>query len=165
MRALTRTMVFVALVGLGACSDDQQRSPLELTAGDACGDAYFWATTGSGSVAVTVRIDARDRSTTEVTTEAFTLPDPAVEVEVLEGRDLGRNFCNDVIDTASEPRARQGAVAGEGTITLDPALEGLDPFGCGSISGQLDLTGLEAEDGTTFAPIRVSSDSIGCYAG
>jgi hypothetical protein len=27
------------------------------------------------------------------------------------------------------------------------------------------LTGLEAEDGTTFAPIRIESDSIGCYAG
>ncbi len=166
MHVLARTMLIVALAGLGACGDDDgDASPIRLTAGDACGDAFFWATTRSGAVAVTVRIDAVDRSTTEETRREFTIPDPSVEVELLQGQNLGPNFCNDVIDPASEPRSSQAAVAGEGTITLDPAPAEDDPFGCGSTSGRLELTGLEAADGTVFAPIRLTSDSIGCYAG
>lgn len=148
-----------------ACGEDQASSPLELTAGDACGDAYFWATTDSGDVAVTVSIEARDRSPVEATTLEFVVPDAAVAVEVLEGENLARNFCTDVLDAASEPRGRQEAVAGEGTITLNPVTAGPDSFSCGSVWGELELTGLGAEDGTTFAPIRVTSDSIGCYAG
>jgi len=54
---------------------------------------------------------------------------------------------------------------GEGSIALDPLPRGPDRDSCGTVSGTLELTGLEAEDGTTFAPIRVTSDSIGCYAG
>jgi hypothetical protein len=98
-------------------------------------------------------------------TQEFVLPDAAVAVEVLEGEGMQMNFCTDVVNGSAEPRQRQGAVAGAGTIRLDPALPGHDPMGCGSVSGELELTGLEAEDGTTFAPIRVRSDSIGCYAG
>ena len=139
--------------------------PVELTAGDACGDAWFWAATESGDIAVTVSIDAVNRSSAEAMTQDFVLPDGAVTVEVLEGRRMSQNFCTDVINGAAEPRQRQEAVAGEGTIRLDPALSGFDPMECGSVSGELELTGLEAENGTTFAPIQVRSDSIGCYSG
>jgi hypothetical protein len=163
---LTRLLLcMLALAGVVACGDDQARSPLELTAGGACGDAYFWATTDSGDVAVTVSTDARNRSQVETTTLEFVVPESRVTVEVLEGENLARNFCTDVLDGASEPQSRQQAVAGEGTITLDPVPEGPDSFSCGSVSGELELTGLEAENGTTFAPIRVTSDSIGCYSG
>lgn len=166
MRLPTRPrLCVVALVGLVACGEDQASSPLELTAGEACGDAYFWATIESGDVAVTVTIEARDRSRVVATTREFVVPDATVEVQLLEGKNLGRNFCTDLPDAASEPQSRHKAIAGEGTITLDPAPQSPDPFSCGMVSGELELTGLKAEDGTMFAPIRVTSDSIGCYAG
>jgi hypothetical protein len=166
VRLLTRLLlVAVTLAGLAACGEDRASSPLELMAGGACGDAYFWATTDSGDVAVTVAIEARDRPRDAPTTRDFVVPDATVKVEVLQGENLGRNFCTDLPDAASEPQSRRGAVAGEGTITLGPAPEGADSFSCGTVAGELELTGLEADDGTTFAPIRVTSDSIGCYAG
>ena len=187
MRLLAgRVLGIVVLTGLAACGGDDRSSPpverdvrssppverdvrssppVELTAGDACGDAWFWAATGSGDIAVTVSIDAVDRSSAEAMAHDFVLPDGSVAVEVLEGQGMQQNFCTDVVNGSARPRQRQGAVAGEGTIRLDPLPQGLDPVGCGSVSGELELTGLEAEDGTTFAPIRVRSDSIGCYSG
>ena len=173
MRLLAgRVLGIVVLTGLAACGGDDRSSlpaeppspPVELTDGDACGDASFWAATDSGDIAVTVSIDAVDRSSAEALTQDFVLPDAAVSVEVLEGRGMSQNFCTDVVNGSAWPRERQGAVAGEGTIRLDPLPPG-EPMGCGSVSGDLELTGLEAEDGTTFAPIRVRSDSIGCYSG
>ena len=182
MRLLTGPVFGVVLLaGLAACEGDEREPdppvavtsggerlpdpPVELTAGDACGDAWFWAATGSGDIAVTVSIDAVDRSSAEVMTKDFVVPDGSVSVEVLEGQGMRQNFCTDVVNGSARPRQRQEAVAGEGTIRLDPLPQGLDPVGCGSVSGELELTGLEAEDGTTFAPIRVRSDSIGCYSG
>ncbi len=163
MNALVRpAFAVVLLAGLVACGGEE---PVELTEGDACGDAFFWAATGSGDVAVTVAVDARDRSPADAMTRDFGVPEAGIVVEVLEGENLQRNFCNDVLDTSAEPRDRQEAVAGEGAIRLDPTLLGSDLPHCGSVSGVLELTGLEAEDGTTFAPIRVASDSIGCYSG
>ncbi|WP_147251988.1 hypothetical protein [Blastococcus sp. TF02-09] len=187
MRLLARTALgAVVLTGLVACGGgdrwsppveradrssppieraDRSRPPVELTAGDGCGDAFFWAATASGDVAVTISIDARGRSPVDALAQEFVLPDAAVSVEVLAGRGMQQNFCTDAINGAAEPRQRQEAVAGEGTIRLDPVPPGLDPTGCGSVSGELELTGLQAADGTTFALIQVRSDSIGCYSG
>lgn len=155
----------VAAAGLVGCGQDETGSTLELPKGDACGDAYFWAVTESGDVAVTVTVEAKDRSHLDATTLEFVLPDAGVEVEVLEGENLGRNFCTDLPDPASDPRSRQVAAAGEGKLTLDPAPGGPNAFTCGTVTGELELNGLVAKDGTTFAPIRITSDSIGCYAG
>lgn len=165
MRPLTPTLLCVLLAAPTACGDSRDTTTLEVTAGDACGDAFFWATTESGDLAVTVRIEAMHRSTTEETTWEFEVSDPDVAVEILEGEGLSANFCNDVVSTSAEPRQRQAGVAGEGTITLQPALAGPDPLGCGSVVGELELTGLQAADGTRFGPVRVTSDSIGCYSG
>ena len=155
-----------ALAGIvSACVGDEAASEVVLTSGDGCGDASFWATTAADDVAVTVHVDARDRSLLEPTTLEYVLPDPAVEVEILEGDGLSRNFCTDAIDSASEPQRRRLATAGEVTVTLDPPPGGPDVFGCGSVSGKLELHGIVAEDGTTFAPVTVTSDAIGCYAG
>lgn len=130
-----------------------------LTEGDACGDAFFWAASGEGDIAVTVAVEAWDRSRRATTTIDFTLPDPSVEVEILRGGRLQRNFCTDLPDPASDPRSRQPATAGDGTITLDPKIQT-----CG-VTGTLELDGLIGQDGTIFAPINVRSGSIGCYAG
>jgi hypothetical protein len=153
----------VGIGGLVGCNDQGPEAPVALPNGDACGDAYFWAATDSGDVAVTVTVEARDRSHREATTLEFVIPDPAVEVEVLSGEQLSRNFCTDLPSSASEPQHRQPATAGEGTITLDPAPKG--SAACGAVTGELQVDGLVAQDGTRFAPIRISSDSIGCYAG
>ena len=155
----------LVLLGLGGCGPGRPSSPVVLTAGDACGDVYFWAATKSGDIAVTVSFEARGRSGDEATTLGFVLPSPTVAVEVLEGDRLDRNFCTDVLDGGAEPRRRQAAVSGKGTVTLDPLPEGPDSVSCGSVAGELELRDLQAEDGTLFAPIRVSSDSIGCYSG
>lgn len=176
MRRLTRplfcVLAFVGVVGCGAdqassppAPNERESSPLELTVGDACGDAYFWAVTDSGDVAVTVSMKARGRSLVEATALEFSVPSAAATVEVLEGENLARNFCTDMLDAASEPKVRQDAVAGQGTITLEPMPEGPDSLSCGSVSGELELTDLEADNGTTFASIRVTSDSIGCDSG
>jgi hypothetical protein len=135
-----------------------------MASGGACGEAYFWATTETGDLAVTVSVDARDRSHEAPTTIDVAVPDAAVEVEILRGHDLARNFCTDVIDAASEPEDRQPAQAGRGQITLDPAPDDLGAS-CGDLGGELRLDGVIAEDGTTFAPITVTSDAIGCYSG
>ncbi|HEY6532855.1 MAG TPA: hypothetical protein VIY72_11155, partial [Acidimicrobiales bacterium] len=158
-----RVAVLVAVVSIaGACSSDSPRSQVELPNGDACGEAWFWAATASGDVAVTVYMDTRDPSATTPTTVRFDVPDDAVTIEILEGTNLPRNFCTDLADLASKPRKRLAATSGSGTIRLDPA-GGQPP--CGSASGDLHLDGLVAEDGTSFAPFTVVSTSIGCYSG
>lgn len=155
----------LAVLVLSGCGPGRPSSPVLLTAGDGCGDVYFWAATDSGDIAVTVSLEARGRSSDKATTLEFVLPSPTVAVEVLDGDHLDRNFCTDVFDGDAEPRRRQAAVSGTGTVTLDPLPEGPDSVSCGSVAGELELRDLEAEDGTLFAPIRVSSDSIGCYSG
>ncbi|MGY1774142.1 hypothetical protein [Blastococcus sp. SYSU D00813] len=131
-----------------------------LTDGDACGEVFFWAAGGSGDVAVTVSTDVVDRATDGPTRLRYALPDPRVEVLVLTGHDLTANFCTDAIDAAAEPTATQEVTAG--TVTLD-----LDPPGeeCGESDGRLRIDGLVAADGTRFAPVDVSSGSVGCNVG
>lgn len=70
---------------------------------------------------MTVDVEARERSSDEPTTIRISLPDDAVTAEMLEGRNLARNFCTDVLDVESEPTSTQAITAGEGEIVLDPA--------------------------------------------
>ena len=142
---------------------DLPEEPVELVDGGACGDAWFWAATASGDVAVTVSVDARRRSSTESTTLTIVADDPEVTIEVLRGTNLDANFCTDVVIEESEESWSGTATAGTGQITLEPT----DPSqtsNCGA-DGTLRLDGLVADDGTTFAPIEVRSPYIGCYAG
>ena len=145
-----------------------RQADVELTEGDACGDAYFWASTPAGDVAVEVTVEAFDRSTEEPTTIPVDVTSDDVVVRVLRGTNLPRNFCNDVLDTEAEPTSEQDATAGTGEIVLQ-ARETDGNFGCAASdvepNGTLHLAGLVAEDGTTFAPIDVETNSIGCYAG
>ena len=164
-------MLLIALgLFVAGCGEDEDEptvaaaaEDVELTQSGACGEAYFWAASENGAVAVTVSVEARDRSADEQTVIRFAVTDPGVEVKVLHGNQLHRNFCTDVIDGASEPKEAEAAAVGEGEIQLDPP--GPEVSSCGTTSGTLRLQGLEAESGLTFAPIDVSSESIGCYAG
>ena len=143
-----------------ACGDDtaSNAAPVELTRGDACGEAFFWAATPRGELAVTAGVEARGRARDAPTTIDVSLPDPRITVTVLRGENLPRNFCTDVLDGSAEPRSSQAASRGTGAVVLAP------PNGCG-VDGRLRLDGLVAADGTRFEPIRVRSSSIGCYAG
>lgn len=94
--------------GPGSESESESRSEAEalpngsdvaLTESGACGEAFFWAATPAGDVAVTVTVEADRRSSTERTTIPISLSDPAVIVEVLRGRQMTMNFCTDVIST------------------------------------------------------------------
>jgi hypothetical protein len=128
-------------------------------------DVEFWAATSSGDLAVQVSLDVTDRSSDSASTSEFVLPDDAVRVQVLEGTDLPRNFCTDAIDSAFQPKRRRSAKAGTGFITVEPPTPAGSNPACGSVAGQLTLTGLVADNGTTFAPITVHSRSVGCYSG
>jgi hypothetical protein len=121
-----------------------------------------WAVSESGEVAVTVTVKASERSAVAPTTIPISLPDPAVTTEILTGSNLARNFCTDLPDSSSNPTLRQPATAGRGVITLGPAAK---PMACGTTEGTLRLDGLIAKDGTTFAPVEVTSAAIGCYSG
>jgi hypothetical protein len=160
----------LVLVGqLAGCGQERpraaaaERGPVVLTEFGACGDAFFWATTTSGDTAVTVAVDVLARTAGEPTTVAFSLPDPAVAVDILSGQDLARNFCTDLPDATADPAGTQAATAGAGVITVGAPVEAT--AACGSVRGTLSLDGLIAEDGAVFAPIRGTTDSIGCYSG
>lgn len=159
-------LAIVLTPGLAACSDgrpDTTPAPsIELDQSGACGDTYFWAANETGDIAVTITVDARTRSDHAPTVIEFERPDDGLTIEVLRGSDLPRNFCNDVIDLDSEPTSTMPATAGSGEIVLEPPIDAAN--GCGS-TGSVRADGLTAQDGTTFEPIAITSDSIGCYAG
>ena len=162
---LISLLVLASACAGGSSSSSDPARGVRLTASGGCGDAFIWATTAEGDLAVTVSTEARDRSAAGPTTIDLDLPDPAVTVEVLRGEDLARNFCNDVILPSSRPADTQSVTAGTGEMVLDPPKDAGSYANCGTTSGRLRLRGLVAEDGTTFAPIDARTDQIGCYAG
>ncbi len=166
LRVPQALLVLLAL-SLASCDNDDNRTaksePIILTKSGACGDAFFWAESENGEVAVTITVDARSRPADAPTTISIVLPDPAIDVEILTGHNLARNFCTDVLDTLSYPVTTVTAVAGTGEIILDAAKPIAEA--CGSTSGTLRLKGLIASVDTTFAPINITSSMIGCYSG
>lgn len=152
-------LVVTSFAAVTGCSrSERPAAEVDLTRTGACADAFFWASTDSGDVAVTVTVDARNRSTEEPTTIAVNAEGSDATIEILRGENLHLNFCNDIVDPRSQPASSHHAVDGDGTIELDPHRSGM-------VRGSLRLDGLEADDGTRFAPIRVDSVKIGFYAG
>lgn len=167
----------VALLTVAACTEESDgplrtRGVVTLEQSGACGEAFFWAASRSGDVAVTVQVDVRKRATNAATTVGFSVPDDQVAVEVLRGNALHRNFCTDL--PFSEPESRAPARRGKGALTLAAPAdgEGVDPPagsaiggpGCG-VKGTLALTELVADDGTRIEVPTVRATTIGCYAG
>lgn len=156
----------VLLLAVGCTSSSAPPTDLSLPDSGGCGDAYFWAATADGDVAVTVYADLRSRSASDSTTLEFTIPDETVEIQILRGENLPRNFCTDLADMRSEPTSAAAATAGSGSIRLAPPApclsNGTDVV---AAQGDLSLTDLVAEDGTKFAPVSVSTHYIGCYSG
>jgi hypothetical protein len=143
-------------------SSPVERAGEVLPKSGGCADAFFWAANAEGTLAVTVDVDARQRSTAAPTVIDFTLPEPNVKIEIQRGRGLVQPFCNDVISQEWHVDSRDHAVKGEGRITLSARRQ---PFRCGSSHGRLHLDDLVASDGTRFASIDVPTANIGCYAG
>ncbi|MEO8330598.1 MAG: hypothetical protein ABI586_11370 [Candidatus Nanopelagicales bacterium] len=142
--------------------DASSQSLVQLTKGDACGDVYFWATTKDGDTAVTVSVQAMRRSRDKQTTIPFSVLGDLARVAVLRGTQLARNFCTDLPSLESEPTERLKASSGTGTIVINASAPNQ---ACGNTEGTLTLDNLVASDGTRFAPINVTSNQIGCYAG
>jgi hypothetical protein len=171
---MTRRLVCVLSIallaaGLGACGSDSParvtpvtrgNTPVKLSETGACGEAFFWAANPEGTLAVTLTVEVRKRSTTAPTTIDFTVPDPRVNVEIERGRGILGALCSDVITPSFHVDSRPVAVKGKGRVTVDPSLA----KGCGA-KGRMHLDGLVSRDGTRFAAIDVSTKSIGCYAG
>ncbi len=152
--------------GQGETAEEPAASQIDLVRTGACGDAYFWAESSAGDMAVTVEIaDSRPAGFQGTMSIPFSLtgPSPRVDVRVLTGHDLSNNFCTDLPELSSEPEASEGAVAGEGTITIDPPPDTGNT--CGRNLGSLHLSGLVSEAGIEFSPINLSSHDIGCYSG
>ena len=136
--------------------------PVEaMTQWGACGDAFFWAANGDATIAVTVAVELRARSSETPTTLAFTLPDPAVTVEVQHGRELTEPLCNDVISSDWHVDACITPIEGSGWVELDPHVSDY----AGGVHGRIELTGVVATDGTRIGDVAFDSDSIGCYSG
>jgi hypothetical protein len=149
--------------GSGGGGDGQPTSGAPaLTQSGGCGDAFFWAATAEGDLAVTVSVEARDRSGSEPTVVDFTVPDPAVTVELQVGTELVQAFCNDLLDQNHHVESEHAASEGSGRITLGP-IAAPGPT-CG-VDGELHVEGLAFEDGTEIGTVDVRSDAIGCYAG
>jgi hypothetical protein len=130
-----------------------------------CGDAFLWAATKDGDLAVTVQVDAVRRPTDQSAQWSVDLPSDDVLVRVLRGVNLPQNFCTDLILEESEPASATRVLDGRLQLTLDPAPT--EPVVCGtsSVSGHLRVSGLRAEDGTEFGPFAVATESIGCTSG
>ena len=146
-----------------AATASSASAEVRITRGGGCGNALFWATSADLQAVVVVRADGSGRDAGRPTTIPFTLPDPDVRVDVYLGPDLQVGTCSDEEVPEDERSEPQGAAAGTGEIVLDPPADP-DDADCG-VTGQLEITGLVAEDGTTFGPISVTTDDIGCYAG
>ena len=116
----------------------------ELTLSGRCDDGTLWATDDAGSLAVTV-VPGPDGLPAEVV-----LPTGGAAVTVRRGDDLDTTICDDVDGP--------GSPATEGRLEVDRPMEE-----CGPTSFR--ITGLVAEDGTTFGPIEGHDAAEGCESG
>ncbi len=156
--AVSTTTVPVTSVSTGTLPPPP---PIVLSKSGGCGEAFFWAANGAGTIAVTATVDVRPRSQSAPTSIEFAVPDPKVKVEVQRGRNLTQPFCSDVITSEWHVDSRERATGGNGRIVVDPPL----PAGhCGS-KGRLHIGDLVTDAGTHFAALDVKTTSIGCYAG
>lgn len=149
----------------GATGEQPGVTSIDLVRSGACGDAFFWAESAAGDIAVTVDVTYSRPANHEGTVAIpFSLPgNQVVSVEVLTGQNLSRNFCTDLVDMSSQPESTSPAVTGQGRVTVDSSPS--NGSGCGRTLGTLHLDGLVAKDGTEFSAITVESHDIGCYSG
>jgi hypothetical protein len=159
--------VLMSCAALTSCGDDTATAvdpdpeAVVLSPGEGCGDAFFWATSADDSLAVTVMVDQRKRSTNQPTTASYDLGDAALTVTVLRGDDLSSTFCTDIL--VGDPiESEVPATAGHVEVELDRQVA--DFGACGKTHGSVRVTGLTG-DGLSFADFIVKSASIGCYAG
>jgi hypothetical protein len=169
IRSVLPGVVLLAAGFLTACGDDagtavdepEPESLVTLAPGNGCGDVYFWAATADDTVAVTVTVDQRERSTTEPTLASYDVGDAGLEVKVLRGEKLSTTFCTDIL-MGHPVKSETDASAGHVEVRLDPGTP--DMLGCGKTHGSVTVTGLTG-DGLSFDDFTVDSDMIGCYAG
>jgi hypothetical protein len=126
-----------------------------------CADAVFHAIGKANEQALTISVDASQRSTTEPTVLDITLPDPAVTVTLQRGAGLDQPMCNDVLGPEYRVDSEVPAVSGTIHIELGPRSEG---YG-GGVTGLAVTKDLIMQDGTSLVDLYISTDQIGFYAG
>jgi hypothetical protein len=164
LRTLLPVVFLVAACGSDGAATAVDPDPVdlvELGPGGACGDAFFWAATADDSIAVTVMMDARERSTTKPFRASYDVGDPELTVHVLRGERLSSTFCTDILE-GDPVKSETAASGGSAEVRMDPGTP--DMLGCGKTSGSLTVSGLTG-DGLSFDTFTVDSDMIGCYAG
>jgi hypothetical protein len=134
--ALARLLLVVPLLALAACGDggggeartvgpapggSTPEEPIELSRSGGCAEAFLWAATEDGTVAITVGVEVPRFSTTDPVTIDLDVPDPAVEATLLRAdADMTRNFCVDVIEADAEPDETIPLTAGTGEVVIGP---------------------------------------------
>lgn len=160
---ISSVLPVVLLAGCGVTYGDQRLLTVEevppLTRSGGCGEAFLWAADEDGRTAVVVDADLRDRSTTDPTTLEVTLPDPAVEVVLVDGEDLTAGFCTDL--PTSEVERETPVVAGEVVLRVDPPATGSGQFA----EGSFEVVGAVAEDGRVVPDTQATTEYIGFRAG
>jgi hypothetical protein len=132
----------------------------ELTQLGGCADAFFWAATADDTLAITIRIDVRDRPRDTAFERTYDLAtDAAITVEVVEGAELA--FCTD--DPGQLPRIDRTETITEGTVNvrIDPPPEDFNVV----VRGEATITGARLADGRSIPPLTITTDQIGFYAG
>jgi hypothetical protein len=164
--ALAAVLTACGASGLGSARTTGPgfEAEVELTRSGGCGEAYLWAATEDGTVVVTVSVEVPRYSTREPVVVDVDLADPEVEAVLLRGdADLTRNLCVDVIESDAEPDETVPLTAGTGELVVGTVPT--DVPTCGNVTGTLDLTAVEADDGTRIPEVTAETDAIGCYAG
>lgn len=153
-RSLPLLLVPVLLTG---CAAGDDVPPLTRSGG--CGEVSMWAADDDGRTAVVVSTALEDRSASAPTTVAVTLPDPRVEVVLVEGEDLVGTFCSDV--PSGQVDRETPVVEGEVVVRVDPP----DTTSEGFAEGSFELGGATTQDGRDVPDTRGATEFVGFRAG
>lgn len=161
MRALALGVsLAVVAITTGCAGDDEQRPapPIGWDTSGVCGEAFFWAASSDGTLAVTISVGTF-QATDEPAATSFSLPDDLVDVEVVHGTRLDRYYCTDLPASGAAVTSTEKVVAGSGEVEL--GRRGL----CSEVPGTLALRGIRTSPGTEYPSVDIDALGVGCSSG
>ena len=131
-----------------------------LTETYGCGTG-FWVGNPEQTTALRIRYLGEDPPPAEVS-----LPDPAWQAELVDGRDLYSNWCDDVIEPG-EPEPREARVLPVVSGALEIIGEPPQPFNGGPLSVRATELVVDVGDGEThtLGDIEIENPLWGFFAG
>jgi hypothetical protein len=135
-----------------------------------CGDAYLWATTADGSMAITMHWEGAASSAWGAGGfhQLTQLADPALVVQFAVGRRMGEFFCNDVLMPGVGQDSSIDAVSGDAEIFVRPDQNGFQPAGHADAALQdvrFRIIDGEAEEFWHLDELVWENISVGWFAG